>query len=82
MHELLGRLGFGREDDVLLDKVDLKVEFVHADPVLKVPIEAVRFLDQQNAACPTASEEGEHLSEAAAPCLFGRLHVNELADYP
>jgi tetratricopeptide (TPR) repeat protein len=36
VHELLGRLGIGRQDNALFDKVDLQVEFVDADPVLEV----------------------------------------------
>ncbi len=78
MHELLRRPRVLRDDDVLLDEVDFEVQFVERDPVLEVAVEAVGLLDEQDAAGLVLAEEREHLAEARAAGLLGRLDIDEL----
>lgn len=70
------------EDDVLLDEVQLQTEAVDGHPVLKVAIEPVRLLRQDDPAPPGQLEEGQHLAELLASCSLGCLDVDELLHDP
>ncbi|MSQ03536.1 MAG: hypothetical protein EXR71_16870 [Myxococcales bacterium] len=61
--------------------MDLGLHLVHDDPVLQIPVQAVRLLDEHHRRVPAAlADVGEHLPEVGAPGLLGGLDVDELLD--
>ena len=59
--------------------MDLDVQIVDRHPVLNVPIEPVRLLDQENAARGGGlSKEGDHLAECRAAGALGGFDIFEL----
>ena len=70
MHELLGGARVARQDDVLLDEVDLEIELVDRHPVLEIAIEAVGLLDQQHADGRMAFRNATISPKPARPVCF------------
>ena len=61
--------------------MDLQIQLVERHPVLEVPVEPVRLLDEEFPAGGCLSEEVEHFAEAGPASLLGGLHVHELTNY-
>ena len=65
------------ENEVLFDKMDLYVQAVDCDSILKISVKPVRFLDQNDPTTRVAAQERDHLTEAASAASLGRFHVGE-----
>lgn len=77
MDELLRGSGFGGEHHVLFDEMDLNVQAVDCDPILKISVKPVRFLDQNDPATRSAAQKRDHLAEAGSTAPLRCLHVGE-----
>lgn len=82
MHELLGRAGIGKENDILFREMDLEIEIVDRHPVPEVAVKAVGLFDQDRIDRRVAPQIGDHLVEMRPPGRLGGLDVDIFADDP
>lgn len=87
VHELVRGVGLGRDDGPFLDEVDFQIQVIERQVVLEVAVEAVRLLDQHDAAVvgnpflALVAEELDHPLEVAATGFLCGLGVDELVDH-
>ena len=82
VNELLRGPRLLRQDDPLIDEVDVHVHPVERDPVLEIAVEAVGLLDEDRRRLrPLLLQELHHARERGAPGSLRGFDVHELFEY-
>jgi hypothetical protein len=79
VNELGLRFRVFADDLPFLGQVNFNVEVFQRYAIAEIPIQAVCFLDQHNAAQLVIAQKPHHLAELLSACSLGRLHVYKFA---